>query len=188
MVSFAGNMKLFICIFFSLVVTQQLTGQWELIDSPINDTWVSHLAVTDDHIWAVSVWDGFWKQNKTSGQWEIITSLPDTFYTIDVITQSENVFALNFEYELYKSTDLGTSWENISPQNVHDDFSELFVDGPSLFIGGNIGLNTSQLYMSVDTGRTWEPFTFNIGNEVIWPSMFARKGNIIFTATDEKIY
>lgn len=181
-------MKLIFSLIFSLCISHSLIGQWELLDSPVNDAWVSHLAINEDYIWAVTVWDGIWKQNKASGQWEIITSLPDTFFANDVITQSETVFLLNYEYEIYRSDNLGTSWKNISPQNVHDGFSELYVDGSSIFIGGNIDLNTSQLYVSKDTGNVWKPFTFNIGNKVIWPSMYARKGNIIFTATGEKIY
>jgi len=182
------QMKVLLSILISLLSFHVLFGQWELIDSPVNDAWVSHLAVTEDHIWAVSVWDGFWKQNKASGQWEIITSLPDSIFIVDIATQSGIVFVLDYEYKLYRSNDFGASWENISPQNVQDYFSELHVDGSSIFIGGNIESNTSRLYVSEDTGNVWKPFTFEIGDETIWPAMFARKGNTIFTATDEKIY
>jgi hypothetical protein len=182
------HIKIITILIFSLYFLHSLDGQWELLNGPVNDYWISNIAINEEYIWAGTVWDGIWKQNKISGQWEKITSLPDSIFALDIITQDEIVFILDYQNNIYSSKDKGISWSNISPQNMNSEFSEIYIDSSSILIGGNIDLNSSQLYVNNDTGNVWEPYKFNVGNEIIWPSMYTRKGNTIFTATVEKIY
>ncbi|MFZ1677610.1 MAG: T9SS type A sorting domain-containing protein [Saprospiraceae bacterium] len=157
----------------------------------LDASYVGKIATDSTFIWASNGFGGIWKQNRNTAQWEMITSISEVFQAVDIETQQQNVFALNDQYKLYNSSDGGISWTNVTPPPsiIGDNtISEIYVNDPSVLVGGSNDNGYPILRITQDTGKSWGFYPVLIDDQLFYPSFFTKNSNKIFTCEAEKIF
>ncbi|MGB3077506.1 MAG: hypothetical protein WBB31_00390, partial [Saprospiraceae bacterium] len=156
-------------------------------NSGMGATVVNAIALDQNSLWTGCYSIGVSRYHIFNGMWD--TTLLHVEYEVrDIKTLDNRVFAITDYDGISRSDDNGNSWTVITPIPDFFDFTELYTDGHSILIGGISQFQYSALYISDDYGNTWKPDTFRINDKRYHPSIFARKGNTIFTATGENIF
>ncbi len=153
----------------------------------LDASYVSAIEADKNYLWTGSNFSGVSRQQILTNSWDTIL-FPSLTFVQDIKILDGKIFVIKDRYYIYRSDDNGVTWALITPISNGTDFSELYADGHIILAGAPSGPNFQYLYKSDDYGETWQPDTFRINNIFIWPSMFAKKGNILFTADRYHIY
>jgi len=165
---------------------------WESksIGLPSPSIWTLPITVSDSNI--LTGFDygsngGIWKSTNDGDSWNnisggrltISTSPPfgtvDVFYKIySLLTMDSTIFLGTYAHGLLKSTDYGTTWNNVITPMQFAHFTTLGTWGDTVAAGGN---NIQGFYLSTDKGGAWNYYDKNLIGSV---KSILKKGNIFF--------
>lgn len=147
---------------------------------------VEAIEADQNYLWTGCSFQGVSRHEKSTNAWDTIL-LPATFLLQDIKSLDDMIFVVK-GYDIYRSSDEGASWSIITPITNGPGFSQLYIDGQTIRAGGPSENTLRYLYKSNDYGENWQPDTFRINNVPYWPSIFTKKGSILFTADSYHIF
>ncbi len=163
-------------------------ANWVQINNGISNKTVRNLAVIGEKIF-VGINNGLYSSSNNGTEWiKIKNGIAETDIT-HLKVYENNLFVVASAKELYKSTDLGTSWVKLNFDSINAD--EYILD---LIVNmGNIVVSTysQKLFLSNDDGVSWTVVNNNIPKDLIFTFVSnaeriigISKTGFIFTSTN----
>ena len=100
------------------------------------------------------------------------------------IVSGEIVYAVTASGGLFRSTDMGNSWQRITPKAMQDSNFELTAVGNAVFC---IHLVDGRVFQSTDAGDSWRMFNTNLINQRIL-SIAAVSDNTLYVGTQNGVF
>lgn len=157
-------MKNYIIILIAILFSFNLDAQWTNINSLNNVSWQELDFPSNNIAYGISSSDKFYKTTDEGSSWqELILNFPNLtnpdFLSIDFVNDSTGYLFLRayvnqqLESHLFKTTDGGLSWMDVSPNNLALGYGiakVYFVNTQKGFVGTG-----DRLYRTVDGGQNW---------------------------------
>jgi hypothetical protein len=162
------------------------------------NTWVSlpvpapayptSVAIHNNSIFTGS--SAFWKSSDNGANWTVLTSLESSYGVRSVFANESAIFVLTMGGTILKSTNLGSSWTEISvnkplptqdipPSNYAFTMATV---GSTLFAG----TNGNGIYKSTDGGNTWTAINDGLGGKYIF--YLGAIGSTFYAGTSAGLY
>lgn len=161
--------------------SEDLAKSFKTYNTIIDACSVNAIDVNQTYLWTACSYNGISRQLKSTNTWDTLLS-PVLNVVYDFKLLDGRIFLLQDRYDIYRSEDEGISWTKITPMSNDAEFLTLYTDGHQILAGAPSQPDITYLYKSDDYGTTWQPDTFRINDSLYWPSMFAKKDNVLFTA------
>ncbi|MEP6795448.1 MAG: T9SS type A sorting domain-containing protein [Saprospiraceae bacterium] len=167
--------------------SEDLGKSFKPYNTIINACSVNAIDLDQTYLWTGCSYNGVSRQLKSTNTWDtLLSTVLNVVYDFKLL--DGRIFLLQDRYEIYRSDDEGISWAKVTPMSNDAEFLTLYTDGHQILAGAPSQPDITYLYKSDDYGTTWQPDTFRINDSLYWPSMFAKKGNVLFTADRYNIF
>ena len=160
---------------------------WTQIDSGLTDRLGPHLIASGttlfarmrDHVFCLKAGDKSWTKLiiKDSSKKTAVESDITWFVVSDKM-----LYASTADGELFRSRDMGNSWQSIKPKSAQRFYGKLVAVGDTVFYIGN-----SRVFRSTDAGNSWMMFNTNLTNQSIL-SITALSKKILYVGTLDGVF
>ena len=137
---------------------------WTQIDSGLTGPLGPSLIASGTTLFA-KMWRHVFRLKAGEDSWTKLTAVSDVSEKIVSFAISENnLYAATADGGLFRSTDMGNSWNSIKPKTMQHFSGELAALGNTLFYIGSNSAN-GRVFRSTDAGNSWATFNTNLINQ-----------------------
>ena len=160
---------------------------WTQIDSGLTDRLGPHLiasgttlfAQMQDHVFCLKAGDKSWTKLIIKDSWKETAVESDITW---FVVSDKMLYASTADGGLFRSRDMGNSWQSIKPKSAQRFYGKLVAVGDTVFYIGN-----SRVFRSTDAGNSWTMFNTNLTNQSIL-SIIALSEKILYVGTLDGVF
>ena len=160
---------------------------WTQIDSGLTDRGGPRLITSGTTLFA-QMWDHVFRLKAGEKSWTQLTlNDPRTKSTLEpdirrFAVSGETIYAATANGGLFRSTDMGNSWESIKSKSMQRSYDALAAVGNTVFY-----ISDGRVFRSTDTGNLWTTFNTNLTNQSIL-SITVLSEKILYVGTSNGVF
>ena len=182
----AGDSDIYIGSSYGFIISPDKGATWQTVG--LNKKWITSFAIDSTEIFAFTQkniggaenhLDSIFLSSDHGFTWEpVMNTLNDSPGGLGYIAAIGNNLIVGTNYRVYRSTNRGTTWQEVDDPRVDQWTTYIFSDGSNFFVA-----NLNGIFISTNYGATWLdtqlPFT-----TYIWS--MARSGNLLLACVSGK--
>jgi photosystem II stability/assembly factor-like uncharacterized protein len=154
---------------------------WNRINSGSTLHYVTALALIDSFAFAGG-WYGVFKLRGNDTLWTNASAgLPSDFYVKSLVARGTMLFAGGWSGGIYRSTDYGTTWDQVN-HGLTDSITLCLATSGSTVMAGT---NSQGVFRLADDGATWVPFNDGLLSKCI--NSLGIHGNFVFAGSGDNL-
>ena len=161
---------------------------WTQIDSGLTDRGGPRLITSGTTLFA-QMWDHVFRLKAGEKSWTQLTlNDPRTKSTLEpdirrFAVSGETIYAATANGGLFRSTDMGNSWESIKPKSMQRSYDALAAVGNTVFY-----ISDGRVFRSTDTGNLWTTFNTNLTEHLAVLSVTVLSESTLYVGTSNGVF